>query len=105
MRQNGGRKGMESRRLGPPAMLQELSSMDRITQLQDEIQNARPPSLSPSYDSLTVFVRTAPLAPHHHVPQHRLPYLPRQLYASLYRDPHHQAAQPGQSRSARRFRR
>ena len=54
------RKGMEIARLGlgPPAMLQELSSMDRITQLQDEIQKASPPHPSPLPRFADPFVMT-----------------------------------------------
>lgn len=82
-------------------MLQDLSHMDRITQLQDEIQRVTlsfDPCIQTTADSETT-------APRNHVQQHRLPHHPVHLPSTQRTDTHHQTAQPRQVRPARCLRR
>ena len=60
-------------------MLQELSHMDRITQLQDEIQQVYTIPLSLSVHS---YLRFGLTAPHNHVKHYRVPHLSVELRPS-----------------------
>jgi hypothetical protein len=70
-------------------MLQELSLMDRITQLQNEIQNVRSFSISLA-DTET---RILPLAVDHNVQFNRIPILSFKFRPSGLSDSNHETAQ------------
>ena len=61
-------------------MLQELTHMDRITQLQDEIQNVCGPNPL-RHNSTHPTIRTSP-APDDNGEQHKLPYHQGKLHSS-----------------------
>ena len=73
-------------------MLQELSHMDRITQLQDEIQQVRSHSSLRGTSSVLMWWDCIGTAPNDHVKQHRVPDLARKLPAGQSRRADHEVA-------------